>query len=317
MKPEVTEGGVEVWRPGTAQVSARGPLQGDAGKRATPRGSTPLHMPSKSGAWSVPSTPESRLGMSASPFGPKVKLSTLKPEAMPMAIAKEAASQTRMLREAIQQRRRSDAIKSTASGALHRVKVAVKALMPGGNSLHLYNILMNMPKEEGQLGTVTQADLTRLLCQDFKGTTHVTEDDVRLAFEQLDANQNGVLDADELIQIGLYNAIPKTVVDFNKPGAKHRRAMANLALIKGKLEQKFGTSNVGPRAKRMFSLFDTDDSGDIDIREFRHVMGMFNANIPDDEVQELFNVFDQDGDGTVDIKEFASTLQSATHVPVR
>jgi len=319
VKPEVTEHGVEVWRPGTAQVSARGPSVVGAEKRPATRGATPLQMPFRARTWSVPSTPESQvaqLGKSSSPF--RVKLSpTIRQGAMPHLMARETESQTRMLREAIQQRRRSDAVKSTSSGALHRVKVAVKALMPGGNSLHLYNILMNMPKEDGKEGVVSQAQLAKLLCEDFKGTTHLTEDDVRLAFEQLDTNENGVLSAEELIQIGLYNAIPKAVIDFNKPGAKQRRAMANLALLKSKLEQKFGTSNVGPRAKRMFSLFDADDSGDIDIREFRHVMSMFNANIPEDEVHELFNVFDHDGDGTVDIREFATTLQSAVPVPAR
>merc|ERR1712113_1380564 len=58
----------------------------------------------------------------------------------------------------------------------------------------------------------------------------------------------------------------------------------------------------------LFKLFDLDQSGEIDVQEFRAMVGAMNLGMRDDQVISLFQYIDSSGDGTIDEKEFVRTL---------
>merc|ERR1711920_1106315 len=58
----------------------------------------------------------------------------------------------------------------------------------------------------------------------------------------------------------------------------------------------------------LFKLFDLDQSGEIDVQEFRAMVGAMNLGLKDEQVIGLFQYIDNSGDGTIDEKEFVRTL---------
>ena len=65
-------------------------------------------------------------------------------------------------------------------------------------------------------------------------------------------------------------------------------------------------------AERMFSLFDTDNSGDIDVHEFIRGYSLWKEKLEDEADRELlaFNMFDIDGDGMLSKLEFKNMMRA-------
>jgi len=54
----------------------------------------------------------------------------------------------------------------------------------------------------------------------------------------------------------------------------------------------------------VFKMFDTDDSGDIDVAELKMAMAMLDPDLKEEEVEELMAELDVDGNGTIEFDEF-------------
>lgn len=59
----------------------------------------------------------------------------------------------------------------------------------------------------------------------------------------------------------------------------------------------------------LFSIFDTDNSGEVTIREFHKVMSKLDPGLAENEVLEFIREIDLNGDGVIDLFEFASMLR--------
>merc|ERR1719195_1984641 len=60
--------------------------------------------------------------------------------------------------------------------------------------------------------------------------------------------------------------------------------------------------------KKLFKLFDLDQSGEIDFREFKHLMAAMHLGLKQEETLQLFQYCDEDGEGTISEKEFVRAL---------
>eukprot|EP00290_Baffinella_frigidus_P026935 CAMPEP_0180221312 /NCGR_PEP_ID=MMETSP0987-20121128/19789_1 /TAXON_ID=697907 /ORGANISM="non described non described, Strain CCMP2293" /LENGTH=814 /DNA_ID=CAMNT_0022182683 /DNA_START=95 /DNA_END=2539 /DNA_ORIENTATION=- len=58
----------------------------------------------------------------------------------------------------------------------------------------------------------------------------------------------------------------------------------------------------------LFVAYDDDDSGELDAKEVRELVGQLGTSLTDAEADNLFKVMDADGGGSVDFKEFATVM---------
>merc|ERR1712070_1254563 len=56
--------------------------------------------------------------------------------------------------------------------------------------------------------------------------------------------------------------------------------------------------------REAFSLFDSDASGMIDVRELKAAMRALGFEVKNEELQDVINQADRDGDGEINIDEF-------------
>ena len=82
-------------------------------------------------------------------------------------------------------------------------------------------------------------------------------------------------------------------------------------MLRAKIAQKLHS---GPgELRRSFELFDRDGSGKVDIAELSEVLGMFNINLPPDQVFSLMCQFGA-SDGELEFNTFIQTVLAPVKV---
>lgn len=76
--------------------------------------------------------------------------------------------------------------------------------------------------------------------------------------------------------------------------------------FKDALQTRGGRGMIG--LLKQFKLFDTDQSGYLDIYEFKKAVDDYEVNVHPKDLDNLFNSFDTDGNGRVDYNEFLQAL---------
>lgn len=56
--------------------------------------------------------------------------------------------------------------------------------------------------------------------------------------------------------------------------------------------------------QKQFKIMDDDNSGNIDMQEFRKAVKDFRIDLTDNEIQLVFSAFDRDNSGSIDYDEF-------------
>ncbi|KAF2812122.1 EF-hand [Mytilinidion resinicola] len=82
------------------------------------------------------------------------------------------------------------------------------------------------------------------------------------------------------------------------------------ALFRAKLDM-----SLEARAKRRFSLFDVDKSGEIDLGELRACIQSMDDLVTGAEVEEMLKACDVDGNGQVSLEEFVAMMPLVSEVP--
>jgi len=158
--------------------------------------------------------------------------------------------------------------------------------------------------------------------------TQLQEQDVarlRLQFEALDTNGDGVLSKEEIEQ-GL-QALTGSDDGFRLRATSYvDQIMAIDSDGSGEIDwtefvaasidsQKYNKRDVLWNA---FRTFDLDGDGSISKSELRQVMEAGNSGVSDEQIQELMNDGDEDGDGEIDFEEFMKMMDppSSPEAPV-
>jgi calcyphosin len=63
--------------------------------------------------------------------------------------------------------------------------------------------------------------------------------------------------------------------------------------------------------QRQFRIIDDDNSGNIDINEFKKAVRDFKIDLNENEIQLVFSAFDRDGSGAIDYDEFVRGVRGA------
>jgi Ca2+-binding EF-hand superfamily protein len=56
--------------------------------------------------------------------------------------------------------------------------------------------------------------------------------------------------------------------------------------------------------QKQFKIMDDNNSGNIDMYEFKKAVKDFRIDLNDNEIQQVFGAFDRDGSGAIDYDEF-------------
>ena len=131
--------------------------------------------------------------------------------------------------------------------------------------------------------------------------------ELREAFDLFDTDGSGSIDTKEL-QVAL------RALGFDSKKEKVRKMIADIDLdgsgtidfeeFVEMMTGKMGDRDSPEEIRRVFKLFDDDETGKISFRNLKRVARELGENMTDEELQEMINKADLDGDGEVNEEEF-------------
>ena len=131
--------------------------------------------------------------------------------------------------------------------------------------------------------------------------------ELREAFDLFDTDGSGTIDTKEL-QVAL------RALGFDSKKEKVRKMIADIDLdgsgtidfeeFVEMMTGKMGDRDSPDEIRRVFKLFDDDETGRISFRNLKRVARELGENMTDEELQEMINKADLDGDGEVNEDEF-------------
>jgi len=131
--------------------------------------------------------------------------------------------------------------------------------------------------------------------------------ELREAFDLFDTDGSGTIDTKEL-QVAL------RALGFDSKKEKVRKMIADIDLdgsgtidfeeFVEMMTGKMGDRDSPEEIRRVFKLFDDDETGKISFRNLKRVARELGENMTDEELQEMINKADLDGDGEVNEDEF-------------
>ncbi|KAK2172304.1 hypothetical protein NP493_970g00017 [Ridgeia piscesae] len=124
---------------------------------------------------------------------------------------------------------------------------------------------------DGHISYAELSDVMRLL------GNNPTDDDLRTIMEDLDTNQNGLIERDELVPI---------VRKFWKDPSDEEKEL-----------------------KEAFLVFDQNKDGFVVAEEIKFVMKQLGQPMTDEEVDEILRQGDVNGDGKLNYSEFVQIMQ--------
>jgi len=66
--------------------------------------------------------------------------------------------------------------------------------------------------------------------------------------------------------------------------------------------------------KHIFRMYDTNDDGHIDFREFMIVLYVMSSGTPQENLKQIFRVFDINNDGSISLKELKRIVKDLFHL---
>jgi len=131
--------------------------------------------------------------------------------------------------------------------------------------------------------------------------------ELREAFDLFDTDGSGTIDTKEL-QVAL------RALGFDSKKEKVRKMIADIDLdgsgtidfeeFVEMMTGKMGDRDSPEEIRRVFKLFDDDETGKISFRNLKRVARELGENMTDEELQEMITKADLDGDGEVNEEEF-------------
>ena len=76
------------------------------------------------------------------------------------------------------------------------------------------------------------------------------------------------------------------------------------------MKKGFPDQDIGKLEKHIFRMFDANNNGKIDFREFMIVLTVISKGTPRENLEQLFRVFDANNDGVVSKKELRTIVKS-------
>jgi len=131
--------------------------------------------------------------------------------------------------------------------------------------------------------------------------------ELREAFDLFDTDGSGTIDTKEL-QVALRalgfdskkEKVRKMISDIDLDGSGTIDFEEFVEMMTGKMGDRDSPEEI----RRVFKLFDDDETGKISFRNLKRVARELGENMTDEELQEMITKADLDGDGEVNEEEF-------------
>ncbi|XP_022126952.2 NADPH oxidase 5 [Pieris rapae] len=179
--------------------------------------------------------------------------------------------------------------------------------------------------EEKQLDFVEQVEsVAYVLC----GEGVVTPDSFQLILKNkvvtkkllvaVDSDGDGSVTADEIMDFlsAVSTSRPRAGIDqssVDRLERLFRETVGDQREITSEHFQKIFVSKNSFFTKRVFQIFDEDNSGAISLQEFIAAVHRFGRQTPEDKIRFLFKVYDVDGDGLIQQNELQEVMRACMH----
>jgi centrin-3 len=138
--------------------------------------------------------------------------------------------------------------------------------------------------------------------------------EIREAFELFDSDKNGLIDPHEM-KVAMralgFDAKKEEVLRMMDDYAQRDQAgqlYISLQDFTDLMTDKFAMRDPRQEMIKAFQLFDTNNTGRIDLRALRRVARELGENMSDDELQAMIDEFDKDQDGEINLEEFLEIM---------
>jgi centrin-3 len=138
--------------------------------------------------------------------------------------------------------------------------------------------------------------------------------EIREAFELFDSDKNGLIDPHEM-KVSMralgFDAKKEEVLRMMEDYAQRDQSgqlYINLQDFTEVMCEKFALRDPRQEMIKAFQLFDTNNTGRIDLRALRRVARELGENMSDDELQAMIDEFDKDQDGEINLEEFLDIM---------
>jgi len=84
--------------------------------------------------------------------------------------------------------------------------------------------------------------------------------------------------------------------------------------FKHMMQACFPDADTAKLQSHIFRMYDTNDDGHIDFREFMIVLYVMSNGTPEENLKQIFRIFDINNDGTVSHKELAKIVKDLFHL---
>jgi len=132
-------------------------------------------------------------------------------------------------------------------------------------------------------------------------------------FQALDANGDGLLSREELIQgykqiMGEAQAISEVDALLAKLDTNNSGFIEYSEFVTGTMNSHNVLSQY--KLENAFKIFDKDGSGQISLEEFKDIFATGNPNLSDKEWMNMIKEFDENGDGQISLEEFKKMMMN-------
>jgi Ca2+-binding EF-hand superfamily protein len=83
------------------------------------------------------------------------------------------------------------------------------------------------------------------------------------------------------------------------------------------MKKGFPDQDIGKLEKHIFRMFDANNNGKIDFREFMVVLTVISKGTPQENLEQIFRIFDANNDGTVSKKELYRIVKDLYSILVK
>ena len=137
------------------------------------------------------------------------------------------------------------------------------------------------------------------------------QQEIREIFEIFDSDKSGSIDRHEL-----KICLRSMGFDFGKPeidAIMKEKDPNNLGFLDFRafsevIAEKTSQRKPEDEYRKVFSLFDSQNTGRIGINDLRRVVSESNENLTEDQMKSMIAQFDSDGDGYISLEEFIKIM---------
>ncbi|XP_059098163.1 neuronal calcium sensor 2-like isoform X2 [Tigriopus californicus] len=130
------------------------------------------------------------------------------------------------------------------------------------------------------------------------------------------ANGKSALTEDDLEFIATHTAVTREEVDAQYESflRKHPDGQISRKEFSALMRQCYPNADTDKLEKHIFRMYDSNQDGFIDFREFMIVLYIMSSGSPEENLHQIFKVFDINNDGAISMRELKRIVKDLFHL---